>query len=179
MEERAYNVGDSININYYKERKHGSTTYHPAKVMAVLPDGYLEIEFDSRRGKVEKIHEYDILTRQTRVCTMDLGENFYKEDNIDLKQTSKRHVFLSTVEYAVEEVLDNRTRGKQVEFLIKWLNKPPSDNMWQRRCMLSSAVQQEGDALIRRKLKIRTLEQKKKKKDKRIKKERKIKKEEE
>jgi hypothetical protein len=45
--------------------------------------------------------------------------------------------------------------------------------------MLSLAVQQEGDALTRRKLKIRTLEQKKKKKDKRIKKERKIKKEEE
>jgi hypothetical protein len=63
--------------------------------MAVLPDGYLEIEFDSRRGKVEKIHEYDILTRQTRVCTMYLGENFYKEDNIDLKQTSKRHIFLT------------------------------------------------------------------------------------
>jgi hypothetical protein len=62
---------------------------------------------------------------------------------------------------------------------VKWLNKPPSGNMWQRRCMLSLAVQQEGDALTRRKLKIRTLEQKKKKKDKRIKKERKIKKEEE
>jgi hypothetical protein len=45
--------------------------------------------------------------------------------------------------------------------------------------MLLLAVQQEGDALIRRKLKIRTLEQKKKKKDERIKKERKIKKEEE
>jgi hypothetical protein len=56
MEERAYNVGGTINISYYKERKEGSTTYHPAKVMAELPDGYLEIEFDSRRGKVEKIH---------------------------------------------------------------------------------------------------------------------------
>jgi hypothetical protein len=131
-------VGDTININYYKERKQGSTTYQPAKVMAVLPDGYLEIEFDLRRGKVEKIHDDDITKRQTRVCTMDLGESCYKEDHITLKETSKRHVFLSTVEYAVEEVLDNRRRDKQVEFLIKWLNKPPSDNMWQRRCMLSA-----------------------------------------
>jgi hypothetical protein len=45
--------------------------------------------------------------------------------------------------------------------------------------MLSPSVQEEGDALIRRKLKIRTLEQKEKKKDTRIKKEQKIKKEEE
>jgi hypothetical protein len=71
MEERAYNVGDTININYNRKRKQGSTTYHPAKVMAVLPDGYLEIESDLRRGKVENIHEDDILKRQTRVCTMD------------------------------------------------------------------------------------------------------------
>jgi hypothetical protein len=84
MEERAYNVGDTININYYKERKQGSTTYHPAKVIAILPDSYLEIEFDSRRGEVEKRHEDDILKRQTRVCTMDLGGNFYKEDHITL-----------------------------------------------------------------------------------------------
>jgi hypothetical protein len=68
MEERAYNVGDTININYYKERKQGSTTYHPAKVMAVLPDGYLEIEFDLRRGKAEKIHEYDVLTALQLLC---------------------------------------------------------------------------------------------------------------
>jgi hypothetical protein len=91
-----------------------------------------------------------------------------------LKNKSKAHVFLSSVLYVVEEVLDYRRRDKKVQFLIKWLNKPSAENIWQQRRMLSKEVQKEGDNLIQRKRyerakHIRQLE---------IKKERKIKKEE-
>jgi hypothetical protein len=118
MEDRVYAVGDRINFNYYKERKQGVTANYPVKITGLLDNGFLEIEFDSRRGQVDKVNEDDILKKTTRVCTMNLGENFYKEDDITLKNKLKPHVFLSSVLYAVEEVLDYRRRENKVQFLL-------------------------------------------------------------
>jgi hypothetical protein len=173
IEDRVYAVGDRININYYKERKQGVTANYPVKITGLLENGFLEIEFDSRSGQVDKVHEDDILKKTTRVCTMNLGGNFYKEDDITLKNKSKPHVFLSSVLYAVEEVLDYRTRDKKAQFLIKWLNKPSAENMWQQRRMLSKEVQKDGDALAKHKRyeRAKHIRQLKIKKERRIKKE--------
>jgi hypothetical protein len=110
MEDREYTEGDLVNINHYRERKAGSTTYYVVKIIKILPDGFMNVEYDSRRGEFHKIHKNDILNKQTRVCTMEVS---YKEDQINVKPKTKfeRHVFLSEELWVVNEVVDCRMQG--------------------------------------------------------------------
>jgi len=173
--ENQYEVGQKVQVNYYKETKSRSTSFHAATVKGILPNGVLQVEFDSRRGDVERIKMTDILKKQTRLCTLNVKEGSYKEDPIIWKKKSMKHVYTSQELWEVEEVLDNRKYNNHVEFLIKWMDRPASENMWQRRNMLSEPVQEEGNALIKRKLwiglKKKREEQRKIKKESRIKKE--------
>jgi len=145
-----YAEGDYVNINHYRERKAGVTTYYVVKIMKILPNGFMNVEYDSRQGEVKKIHTNDIVRKTTRICTMDVPS--YKEHRITVKQKpkTKPYVFLSEVLWVVDEVLDHRFQGGMDWFLIKW-EEHPSNNWWQPRDMLPPSVVKEGDALIVRK----------------------------
>jgi hypothetical protein len=149
MECRKYTEGDLVNINHYRERKAGSTTYYVVKIIKILPDGFMNVEYNSRHGEFHKIHKNDILKKPTRVCTMEVS---YKENQINVRPKTKfeRHVFLCEELWVENEVVDSRMGGERVEFLMKW-EKQPSTNWWQRRNMLPPNVVEEGDALIERK----------------------------
>jgi hypothetical protein len=96
-----------VNINHYRDRKAGSTTYYVVKIIKILQDGLMNVEYDSRHGELHKIHRNDILKKQTRVCTMEVS---YKEDQINVKAKTKfeQHVFLSEELWIVNEVVDSR-----------------------------------------------------------------------
>jgi hypothetical protein len=79
MEDRKYTEGDLVNINHCRERKTGTTTYYVEKIIKILPDGFMNVEYDSRCGEFHMIHKNDILNKQMRVCTMEVS---YKEDQI-------------------------------------------------------------------------------------------------
>jgi hypothetical protein len=68
--DRVYREGIFVKINHCRERKAGSTTYYVVKIVKILPNGFMNVEYDSRPGEFQKIHKKnDILKKQTRVCT--------------------------------------------------------------------------------------------------------------
>jgi hypothetical protein len=66
MEDQVHAVGDQVNITYYNERKKGSKANSVVKIISLLPDGFLEVKYDSRHGEIQKIHKDDILVKTTR-----------------------------------------------------------------------------------------------------------------
>lgn len=68
----------------------------------------MNVAYDSRPGEVKKIHMDDIVTKSTRICTMD--QPSYKEQQISVNPKSKPYKFLSEVMWMVDEVIDHRIR---------------------------------------------------------------------
>jgi hypothetical protein len=54
MEDCEYTKGDLVNINHYRERKAGSTTYYVVKIIKIQSDGFMNVEYDSRHGEFHK-----------------------------------------------------------------------------------------------------------------------------
>jgi hypothetical protein len=71
--DRVYTEGDFVNINHYRERKAGSNTYYVVKIVKILTNGFMNVEYDSRPGEFQKIHKNDTLKKQTRVCAMEVS----------------------------------------------------------------------------------------------------------
>ena len=161
-----YVKDDKIQVEYctdgkrsYHGKKVSPISYYSGIIKRVKSATIVLVEFDSRRGRGEDEWEdvkvSDIVKKGKRSCTMDLKVDVYKEDTIsitDIKKKPKLHVYLDTETYFVEEVLDCRTHDGMLELLIKWVGFAASENTWQRRSMLVSAIQQEGDDLIAKKI---------------------------
>jgi hypothetical protein len=63
MEDCVYTEGNFVNINHYRERKAGSTTYNVVKIVKILPNGFVNVEYDSRPGELQKIHKRAVPAR--------------------------------------------------------------------------------------------------------------------
>jgi hypothetical protein len=187
--------GDTVFVHHYPKGRKGihsfKTAFDSFKITnAVEHEGFLEGFYETRPGTPDRIKPGDIIWKTIRTCAMNKDEGFYKgqDDNAVKKKKSKKHVFLSEVEYEVEEVLNTRKYNGKREFLIRYVNHPPSEDQWQQRIMLSDAVMEMGDAFIQQQefLKIqkrkeatttRKLAKQKLERNKRIQDEKKVKKE--
>ena len=63
-------------------------------IIKILPNGFMNVAYDSRPSEVKKIHIMDdIVMKSTRICsTMD--QLSYKEQQISMNPKSKPYKFL-------------------------------------------------------------------------------------
>ena len=70
-------------------------------------------------GIIDKIGKFQYIIKDYKKVT--LPSRFYKEELQPVTDTK---------EYRIEKILNERKRGNNIEFLVKWIGFPSSDNTW-------------------------------------------------